>query len=204
MIGSAKGFPLRKENSEGDIRHRARCRGEFLTCPCSRERNRLHARKTRERKKMQMEALQQRMNELKEEGKRLRHMVDERNTVIILLGLNGSTPLTPALTTVDYGDLDHIDTKDNSSLDKILSHLENLSGTRPSLQLPGMESNEEDSAENHSINGNCDNLMDAKQPRKRGKYSPKERQRIRRERNRMHAKRTRDRKKLFLEASELV
>eukprot|EP00968_Pinguiococcus_pyrenoidosus_P010182 scaffold803_cov310-Pinguiococcus_pyrenoidosus.AAC.95 len=39
-------------------------------------------------------------------------------------------------------------------------------------------------------------------PRRRGKYTPEERDRVRRERNRMHAKRTRDRKKIFLEESE--
>lgn len=43
-----------------------------------------------------------------------------------------------------------------------------------------------------------------KRTRRRGKYTPAEREHIRRERNRMHAKRTRDRKKLFLEVVVLV
>ena len=46
--------------------------------------------------------------------------------------------------------------------------------------------------------------MNERKTKKRSKYSPQERDRIRRERNRMHAKRTRDRKKMFLEASEQI
>ena len=44
--------------------------------------------------------------------------------------------------------------------------------------------------------------MEMEKPKRRGKYTPEERERVRRERNRMHAKRTRDRKKMFLEESE--
>eukprot|EP01031_Cornospumella_fuschlensis_P017227 gene17227-21063_t len=40
-----------------------------------------------------------------------------------------------------------------------------------------------------------------KRVRRSGKYNPQEREKIRRERNRMHAKKTRDRKKFFLEMS---
>lgn len=43
-----------------------------------------------------------------------------------------------------------------------------------------------------------------KRVRRSGKYTPQERDRIRRERNRMHAKKTRDRKKFFLETSEKI
>lgn len=39
---------------------------------------------------------------------------------------------------------------------------------------------------------------------RRGKYTPKERESIRRERNRIHAKKTRDKKKIFLESSEKI
>jgi hypothetical protein len=38
----------------------------------------------------------------------------------------------------------------------------------------------------------------------RGKYTPQERESIRRERNRIHAKKTRDKKKIFLESSEKI
>jgi hypothetical protein len=44
--------------------------------------------------------------------------------------------------------------------------------------------------------------QEPKRVRRRGKYSPQERERLRRERNRMHAKRTRDRKKMLVEISE--
>jgi hypothetical protein len=38
----------------------------------------------------------------------------------------------------------------------------------------------------------------------RGKYTPQERESVRRERNRIHAKKTRDKKKIFLESSEKI
>jgi hypothetical protein len=56
----------------------------------SRERNKMHARKTRERKKIQTIALQKRVKELKEEGARLRMLVDETYIAGSLLGLKDS------------------------------------------------------------------------------------------------------------------
>ena len=63
----------------------------FLICRfyrfVSRERNKIHARKTRERKKLQTVALQTRLKELEDEGKRLRTLVDETYIAGSLLGL---------------------------------------------------------------------------------------------------------------------
>lgn len=79
-----------------------------MFCAQSRERNRIHARRTRERKKTQSVSLQNRINELNEEvcsmfvftmvdeftfsyllqGIKLRQLIDERYTASSLLGLS--------------------------------------------------------------------------------------------------------------------
>ena len=56
----------------------------------NRERNREHARRTRLRKKAQLQSLQARCSELKEEQEILRQKVEERNIASILLGLGSS------------------------------------------------------------------------------------------------------------------
>ena len=53
----------------------------------NRERNKEHARKTRIRKKEQLQALKNRVSELEEEGKRLKQRIKERSVASILLGL---------------------------------------------------------------------------------------------------------------------
>ena len=58
----------------------------------NRERNKEHARKTRMRKKEQLQALKDRVSELEEEGKRLKQSIKERSVASILLGL--ASPLT--------------------------------------------------------------------------------------------------------------
>jgi len=144
----------------------------------NRERNRMHARKTRERKKKQSFALQQRISELQSESNQLRQIIDDRFTACALLGLSQQTnqageniPILSSASICKKPNFDFIDNSDNI-------HIENAS---PSTKSPTN-----------------------KRVRRRGKYSPQERERIRRERNRMHAKRTRDKKKIFLEASEHI
>jgi hypothetical protein len=56
----------------------------------SRERNREHARRTRLRKKAQLEALQSRIKELQEESRLLKQTVEECSIASILLGLAGT------------------------------------------------------------------------------------------------------------------
>ena len=54
----------------------------------SRDRNREHARRTRLRKKAQLQALQSRVKELQEESRMLRQTVEECSIASILLGLS--------------------------------------------------------------------------------------------------------------------
>ena len=56
----------------------------------SRERNREHARRTRLRKKAQLQALQSRVKELQEENRLLKQTVEECSIASILLGLSGT------------------------------------------------------------------------------------------------------------------
>lgn len=56
----------------------------------SRERNREHARRTRLRKKAQLQALQARMQDLQNESKELRQNIEQCNIASILLGLTSS------------------------------------------------------------------------------------------------------------------
>ena len=143
----------------------------------NRERNRMHARKTRERKKKQSFALQQRIKELQSESNKLRQIIDDRFTACALLGLSQQTnqageniPILSSATICKKTDFENIDSSESF----------NIEDTSPTKSPTN------------------------KRVRRRGKYSPQERERIRRERNRMHAKRTRDKKKMFLEASEQI
>jgi hypothetical protein len=54
----------------------------------SRDRNRQHARRTRLRKKQQLESLQKRVKELQEENKLLKQTIEECSIASILLGLS--------------------------------------------------------------------------------------------------------------------
>ena len=54
----------------------------------NRQRNAEHARKTRLRKKEQLQALKDRVNQLEEEGKRLKQSIQECSIASILLGLS--------------------------------------------------------------------------------------------------------------------
>lgn len=58
----------------------------------NRERNKEHARKTRVRKKEQLQALKTRVNELEEEGRRLKQSIQECSVASILLGLSSGSP----------------------------------------------------------------------------------------------------------------
>ncbi|CAM9596209.1 unnamed protein product, partial [Phaeothamnion confervicola] len=62
----------------------------------SRERNRIHARKTRQRKKAQIQSLQGRAEELRDEQRRLRQALKERKTASILLVMSSGLGATAA------------------------------------------------------------------------------------------------------------
>jgi hypothetical protein len=167
----------------------------YRTTVASRERNRIHARKTRQRKKDQMQNLQGRADELKEEQIHLRQRINEKHTASILIGLfskdsqaqeSEEDPLIEELLRRPVEEI--------PAADKI-SEL-------PALILPGQHASTKVKAT--SAVAKNDELPDDGIDydllgKDRSKCTPEELDQIRRERNRMHAKRTRDRKRLFME-----
>jgi len=162
----------------------------------SRERNRIHARKTRQRKKEQMQNLTNRADELKQEQIRLKQSINEKNTASILLGLGTST---------DHGGDNQVDDPRVEAL--LRRPAEEIPDAAklpelPALILPG---------QHHSKKHKTCDVISSKDDlpddgidyellgKDRSKCTPEELDQIRRERNRMHAKRTRDRKRLFME-----
>ena len=164
----------------------------------SRERNRIHARKTRQRKKEQLQSLQNKAERLKSEQISLKLSINEKNTANILCCLfsnnQGSQsssvedPKVEALLTRPEEDI-----PDPSKL--------------PALQPLILPSGAQHSKRNNMNAKNAAQLQQLPNDgidyellgKDRSKCTPSELDQIRRERNRMHAKRTRDRKRLFME-----
>jgi len=160
----------------------------------SRERNRMHAKKTRMRKKQQMDALSTRVDELRTELTGLRTRIEERYTAYILLNM------------VDLGQ-SSTGAEGGAKAGSPAAEEEDPHARMFKEVLQRAREARDQSAElgNLSLPDPLEALEDKdKRTRRRGKYTQQERETIRRERNRMHAKRTRDRKKMFLEEAELA
>lgn len=181
----------------------------------SRERNRMHARKTRQRKKEHMQKLQNRADELKLEQIRLKQAINEKNTASILVGL------------FQTGDGDGVeDNDDGLSTDPKVEMLLKRSSEDipdaskipelPALILPGQHNGKRKSADGEGDDGDGEIMPNAPEElqedgidyvllgKDRSSCTPAELDQIRRERNRMHAKRTRDRKRIFMEEMEVM
>lgn len=166
----------------------------------SRERNRVHAQRTRLRKKEHMQTLQSKADELKAEQLKLRQIINEKNTATILVRLfaEGSSPDSacqdedPLVESVLRRSQEDI--PDASTIPEL-----------PALILPGQHASKKIRAnmQNTADSFNCDLSLDGIDyellGRDRSQCTPEELDLIRRERNRMHAKRTRDRKRIFTE-----
>mmetsp|Transcript_16735 Transcript_16735/g.38268 ORF Transcript_16735/g.38268 Transcript_16735/m.38268 type:complete len:382 (+) Transcript_16735:97-1242(+) len=161
----------------------------------SRERNRIHARKTRQRKKEQLQALQNKAEQLKGEQIELKLRINENISANILSSCfsgnqrSHDDPMVEALMIRPEEEI-----PDHSKL--------------PALQPLILPSGAQHSKRNN-LNGGNNNAQQHQLPndgidyellgKDRSKCTPSELDQIRRERNRMHAKRTRDRKRLFME-----
>jgi len=181
----------------------------YRTSAISRERNRMHARKTRQRKKEHMMNLQNRAVHLKKEQVRIRQVINEKHTANILVGLFSTNET--AMNTEEE------DPKIEKLLQRPLESIPDASKIPelPALILPGQhnsrkrktmdDTNTDTSQLNVTQHSLPDDGIDYKLLGKdRSKCTPAELDQIRRERNRMHAKRTRDRKRLFMEEMEDV
>lgn len=165
----------------------------------------MHARKTRQRKKEHMQTLQQRVDELKDEQVRLKQSIHEKNTANILLGMFSTTTKNAVNSIVDPK-VDELLTRTSEEIPDATKIPE-----LPALILPGHKSNKKkalsdcyvslDSSTNRLPNDGIDYELLGKD---RSKCTAAELDKIRRERNRMHAKRTRDRKRMFMEEMEEI
>jgi len=174
----------------------------------SRERNRIHARRTRQRKKEHMQSLQHQIDELREEQMKLKQVINEKSTANILLDMCSSAG-------------DHDSKPDDPEVDKLLKRpAEEIptvpkANVLPALILPrqgkrGKVQVSDDPEENKSSDSVTSPMLQAQTDNKddinyellakdRSACTVAELDKIRRERNRMHAKRTRDRKRILME-----
>jgi Basic region leucine zipper len=170
----------------------------------------MHARKTRQRKKQAMQALQLQLEALKEDQIRLRQSINEKNTANILVGLFSSDGTKGV---EDNPDVEILlrrqpeDIPDASNIPEL-----------PALILPGHHNSKKSSQAGFSFSSENDaddvvgpdsvfpdDGIDYQLLRKdRSKCTAAELDQIRRERNRMHAKRTRDRKRIMVEEMEKI
>ena len=181
-----------------------------LTSAFSRERNRMHARKTRQRKKELMQKLQNRADELKLVQMRLKQAISEKNTANILVGLfqngedgtegSGALAVDPTVETLLKRSAEDI--PDASKIPEL-----------PALILLGQHNGKRKSTDSECDDDRGGMLGTADEEdgidyallgKDRSVCTPAELDQIRRERNRMHAKRTRDRKRIFMEEMEVL
>ena len=195
----------------------------------NRERNRLHARKTRQRKKQHVQELQLKIWGLRQERQRLLQLSAEHRTAGVLLALScspnqcvlgegasvsshefssiGGTPLSqvpsfkiPAPAGRDWGrEL----AAHEEALRKITQEFESMDGSQHAVDegcaSAAARAYDEDGGGRLGGAGGG-----GKASRGGSKGTLADRTALRRERNRMHAKRTRNRKKLFVEACSVM
>jgi hypothetical protein len=163
----------------------------------------MHARKTRQRKKEQMQTLQGRIDELKQEQIRLKQSINEKQTASILVGL---------FSTEDEAKRNMSQRSDPVVEELLLRSQEDIPDTTkipelPALILPGNHHKKghtsvDSSQSCSSFDAPKDGIDYDLLGKDRSKCTAEELDRIRRERNRMHAKRTRDRKRIFMDKME--
>jgi len=143
-----------------------------------------------------MQTLQTRADELKQEQVRLKQNINEKNTANILVGLFATA-----------GEKDVSQKVEDPRIEVLLRRpAEEIPDTSkitelPALILPGQHNSKKAKkvdavAKPELPDDGIDYTLLGKD---RSKCTPEELDKIRRERNRMHAKRTRDRKRLFME-----
>eukprot|EP00594_Rhizosolenia_setigera_P002340 CAMPEP_0178939876 /NCGR_PEP_ID=MMETSP0789-20121207/471_1 /TAXON_ID=3005 /ORGANISM="Rhizosolenia setigera, Strain CCMP 1694" /LENGTH=504 /DNA_ID=CAMNT_0020618801 /DNA_START=155 /DNA_END=1669 /DNA_ORIENTATION=- len=186
-----------------------------------RERNRMHARKTRQRKKEHVQFLQDRAEILREEQIRLKLQINEKNTANILAVMcwnnkeqSGEGDKAQQKEQQHSIMNDHVIEAEvevllQRSVDEIPSSSKIME--LPAFVLPGSKKRKGGSGTENTLD--TSNLPQHEKElmagidfnllcKDRSKCTPDELDRIRRERNRMHAKRTRDRKRIYTEEME--
>jgi len=153
-----------------------------------RERNRIHARNSRERKKNQMDRLQKRLQELISEKLLLQSSQSESSVASILISLSGNNSSN--------------ESESNSIIEADITSEENTSSCTSNKDL-----NESNLYRINSCDESNDEIDDREKllfQKDRSQCTTQELEMIRRERNRIHAKKTRLRKKRVLQEMEAV
>jgi hypothetical protein len=162
----------------------------------SRERNKMHARKTRQRKKEQMKTLENQVEVLKSKQVDLKRLIEEKHTASILVELHlkcgeNSTVMDPRVEELLKRRTEDI--PDSSKVPEL-----------PALILPGQHNSTRHGHTEVVIEYPDDGINYELLAKDRATCDQAELDTIRRERNRMHAKRTRDRKRIFVEEMESI
>jgi hypothetical protein len=178
----------------------------------SRDRNREHARRTRLRKKAQLKELEKRVKELQDESRMLRQTVEECSIASILLGLSsgqgyGGSDNKEELKEDAFAEIQ------NSGKEETERTFFTMTGKRKrfvsdagdgpapmKLKIKGQTTLVGGSSGKSHINWKTGVYLDENGEQKQ--LTSEELESLRRERNRMHAKMTRDRKKLFISGVE--
>jgi hypothetical protein len=171
----------------------------------------MHARKTRQRKKEHMQKLQNRVDELKHEQIRIKQAISEKNTASILLCLfqndedgvdNSGSPSQAADPRVEaLLKRSTEDIPDASNIPELPALILPGNGKRKFVDGGGDVHGDRDVIADEALEDGIDYILLGKD---RSACTPAELDQIRRERNRMHAKRTRDRKRIFMEEIEVM
>jgi len=189
----------------------------------------MHARKTRQRKKLQIRMLRNKVEELEEEQRRLRQALNDRKTANILLAMSAS-PYGCNTQLIDIEALNDDDISLNATASTTTAYgdsnsiefgSENRSDDEGDLSDSSHDSDEgNDVDENdrlHCRKDLSDRTVISKSElqteadlalkllgKEKDMCSAQELELIRRERNRMHAKKTRDKKKMYVTETEVT
>jgi len=179
----------------------------------NRERNKEHARKTRLRKKEQLEGLKQRIGELEDEGNRLKAGIRECSVASILVGLSSrgeSHPSGSSRGLVGNSDQSGPSHSFGESLNGKRKRFLSLDGEDPmpvqpmELKIRGQVTFVGGPQQDGRVQINWKTGMFVDESGMRQQLSKKELEELRRERNRLHAKMTRDRKKAYISSIKRV
>jgi Basic region leucine zipper len=147
-----------------------------------------------------MQTLQGKADVLKSEQIRLKQVINEKNTASILVGLFATSGSAKGISAGDEKE----DPRIEELLRRATSDIPDSTNVTelPSLILPGQHASKKMRASSvaEDSDGYLEDGIDyGLLGKDRSKCSAEELDQIRRERNRMHAKRTRDRKRMFME-----
>ncbi|CAI5703903.1 hypothetical protein KXD40_002534 [Peronospora effusa] len=185
--------------------------GEEEKLRVNRERNRLHAQRTRLRKRELLESLTERIQALQDEFQLLKQAYDFHTTAVCLLRLGHVHDVPCVLRLEQVGDNAMDDRDENGQLYESLKttcclHESDCDDETHEQEKDCAEMKDNDdvcTCPDEQINSNGKRpLLSTDTGSKMLGYSKEERERMRRERNRLHARRARLRKKLVLEKSQ--